>query len=90
MNNKNLAYSYVRGRLVPYVHCNKCGAHVLESDIAGYDFKCIYCDKELFASETHEDKELKEISDFDFEDMVEIIYNKIFWRDLSGIKCSRD
>ena len=60
---------YVRNNLVPDTICNCCGAYVLRSKLEGHPYQCMYCDEDLRKEETH--KTTKEISDFDFEDLVE-------------------
>lgn len=62
---------YVKDNLVPYRLCNRCGSHVLKSELDEYPYQCMYCDEDLFEFETHLMDEKKEISDFDFEDLIE-------------------
>lgn len=61
---------YVRKNLVPYRLCNRCGNHVLKSELEEYTYQCMYCDEDLYSIETHLMEEKREINDFDFEDLV--------------------
>lgn len=67
------SYKYVNSHLVvPHRYCNRCGCHVLESDLKDYQYQCMYCDEDLYEFETHtKENDFDEISDFDFVDMIE-------------------
>ena len=63
--------SYVQKNLVPFIHCKRCGAHVLKSENQNeYEYQCVYCDEDLYECETYQDKKRKEINDYDFFDLV--------------------
>lgn len=62
---------YVRERLIPYRLCNRCWSHVLKNNVKDKPYQCMYCYDDLEEIETHEMKVKEEISDFDFEDLVE-------------------
>jgi hypothetical protein len=66
---------YVRKMLIPYRHCKRCKAHVLKSELIDYKYQCLYCDEDLYTIETYLDKEKKEISDNDFNDLIELVNN---------------
>ena len=71
--NREQATAYVRGRLVPYTLCNRCKSHVLKSDLEDYAYQCVYCYEDLYEIETHQMKDPREISDFDFEDLIQTV-----------------
>ena len=73
-----LSEAYVRERLVPYRVCNRCGNHVLTSELDEYAYQCLYCDEDLYSIETHELEEKTEISNFDFYDLVEQVHHLMF------------
>ena len=75
---RNKAEQYVREHLIPYTLCNRCKSHVLKSDNSEYKYQCLYCDEDLYDFEVHQMEELKEINDFDFEDLI----NKVMESDL--------
>ena len=54
MERYPLSESYVKKRIVPNRVCNRCGNHVLTSELEEYKYQCMHCDEDLYEFETHE------------------------------------
>lgn len=69
------AREYVYEHLVvPHRYCNRCGTHVLESEIESYDYQCVFCDEDLYECETYtKENDIEEISDEDYIELVELV-----------------
>jgi hypothetical protein len=52
MERYPLSESYVQKRLVPNRVCNRCGNHVLTSELEEYPYQCLHCDEDLYEFET--------------------------------------
>ena len=63
------SYKYVYDNLIINRKCNRCDSYVLKSHVKGYKYQCMYCDEDLVTFETHKTNE--EISDADFDDLIE-------------------
>lgn len=71
---------YVRTHLVsPHRLCNRCGSHVLKSDLEQYPYQCLNCDEDMFECETHEEtcaagyQADEEISTFDYCNQIRLV-----------------